>query len=63
MEDKLNFKMRLLDRWPEPSSEMDIYGFLGTWLGQPAAAAAIEEAKEKGKATRTITYPLGDSDR
>jgi hypothetical protein len=49
-----------LNRWPEPEdiSEMSLYGFLGTWLGQDVAAAALFEADEKGTATRTITYPL-----
>jgi len=42
---------------------MGLYGFLGTWLGQDVAAAALLEADEKGTATRTITYPLGNTER
>jgi hypothetical protein len=39
-----------------------LYGFLGTRFGSQAAAA-ISEADAKGNATRTITYPLGNTAR
>jgi hypothetical protein len=45
-------------------SEMELSGFLGTRLdSQPAAADAIAEADEKGTATRTIEYALGNTAR
>jgi hypothetical protein len=65
MDRKLKQYKISLNRWPEPEdiSEMRLYGFLGTWLGQDVAAAALLEADEKGTATRTITYPLGNTER
>ena len=39
-----------------------LYGFLGTCFGSQAAAA-ISDTDEKGTATRTITYPLGNTAR
>ena len=43
-------------------SETELSGFLGTRLdSQSAAADAIAEADEKGTATRTIEYALGNT--
>jgi hypothetical protein len=45
-------------------SEMELNGFLGTRFGNQATAAdAIAEADEKGTATRTIEYALGNTAR
>jgi hypothetical protein len=45
-------------------SETELSGFLGTRLdSQSAAAEAIAEADEKGTASRTIEYALGNTAR
>ena len=43
---------------------MELNGFLGTRFGNQATAAdAIAEADEKGTATRTLEYALGNTAR
>jgi hypothetical protein len=45
-------------------SEAELYGFLGNRFGSEAAVAdAIAEVDEKGTATRTIVYALGNTAR
>jgi hypothetical protein len=56
----------LLYQRPEPDefnwNEMEAYGFLGTRFdSQAIAAAMLREADEKGKATNTITYRMGNT--
>jgi hypothetical protein len=68
VEDELKrYKVLLYERGTPDEfnwSEMELSGFLGTRLDSQAAAAdAIAEADEKGTATRTIEYALGNSAR
>jgi hypothetical protein len=68
VEDELKrYKVLLYERGTPDEfnwSEMEQNGFLGTRFGSQAAVAdAIAEADEKGTATRTIEYALGNTAR